>query len=248
MGLMDRSAPLGYVDGRPIWSYFGAEGEGDGNTSGTQSGSGSTDGAQSGGTSEGGTSEGEGSAQSGGQSSSDGGTVTREEFERIQRQLSEADKKREAAEKRAKEYEDKDKGELEKATERAETAEARVKELEGEMARFRLEKSMLTDKDHGADKWHDVDYVLSALQGAVKDGSVTIEEDGTVKGVSGFLKSLASNKKYLLKAPASGSGASGDSNNRDRRGGSTGSGEGSTDEAAKKRRKELQEQYPSLRR
>lgn len=248
MELTNRPAPLGYVDGRPVWPYFGAEGEGDGNATGTQSGSGSTEGAQSGGTSDGKTSEGEGTAQSGEQSSSDSDKVTREEFDRIQRQLSEADKKREAAEKRAKEFEDRDKSEMDKATERAETAEARVKELEAEVTSFQLEKAMLTDKDFGADKWHDVEYVLGALSRAVKDGSVTISEDGTVKGVTPFLKGLASGKKYLLKTPAAGSGASGDAANRDRRGGGSGSGEGTDQEAAKKRRAKLQEDYPSLRR
>lgn len=248
MDLINRSAPLGYVDGRPVWPYFGAEGEESGNATGTQSGSGSTGGAQSGGTSEGEGSEAEGTAQSGGQSSSDSDGVTREEFDRIQRQLSEADKKREAAEKRAKEFEDRDKSEIDKATERAETAEARVKELETELRTARLDKAMLTDKDYGADKWHDVEYVLSALSRAVSDGSVTIEEDGTVKGVPAFLKSLASNKKYLLRTPAGGAGSTGDANNRDRRGGGTGSGSATDKETKDKRRKELQEQYPSLRR
>lgn len=243
MELRLRPAPLAWIDGRPVWPFLGAEGEEGGSAGGAQSGESGTGGAQSGGTSDGDTG---GSTKEGdGERTSGTDTVAREEFERIQRQLSEADKKREAAEKRAKEYEDKDKGEVEKATERAETAEKRVQDLEAEVQKYRLEKAMLTDKDHGADKWHDVDYVLSALNNAVRDGSVTIGDDGTVKGVPAFLKSLASNKKFLLKTTAQGNGggASGDANNRDRRGGD---GDGETD--AKARRKKLEENYPSIRR
>lgn len=255
MSLKMRPRPLAWIGGRPVWPVAGAEGEGEGGeTGGAQGGSGGTGGAQGGSTSDGSTG-GETKKEGDGERQTSSDTVSREEFDRIRNQLSAADKKREEAEKRAKEYEDKDKGELEKATERADTAEKRVQALETQLADMRLSEAMLTDKEYGADKWHDPEDVLVRLRKAAKDdaSSVSIAEDGTVKGISAFLKQLATNKKYLLKTPAQGAGggASGDAANRDKRGGSgTSDGDGGTGKSgvSAERRKKLEESYPSLRR
>jgi len=254
MKLKMRPRPLAWIDGRPVWPFAGAEGEGEGdNATGTQGGTGGAGSTQSGGTSDGGTSDKKDDAQSGGQSSSDD-KVERSEFEAIKQKMIAADRRAEAAEKKAKEYEDKDKGELEKATERAEAAEKRVQALEDELADMRLNQAMLTDPNYGADKWHDVEDVLTRLRKAVKDdgSSVTIAEDGTVKGVSAFLKQLATNKKYLLKTAAqnAGGGASGDPANGDKRGGGGGSDGAGTGRSgvSKERRAKLAETYPSIRR
>lgn len=256
MELKLRSRPLAWIDGRPVWPFAGAEGEAEGGeTGGAQGGSGGTGGAQGGTTSDGSGTGGETKKDGDGERQSSSDTVSRDEFERIRNQLSAADKKREEAEKRAKEFEDKDKGELEKATERADSAEKRVQALEGQLADLRLGEAMLTDPTYGADKWHDVEDVLYRLRRAVEDegSAVSIAEDGTVKGVSAFLKTLATNKKHLLKTPAQGAGggASGDAANRDRRNGASEGGDGGggrKSAVSSDRRKVLEENYPSLRR
>lgn len=232
------------ADGSPLWPMLGAEGDSGDTTAqtGAQGGTGSTtDSGQS--ASASGSNSGDGDT---GQSTGDKPpetTVSRDEFETLRRQLSAADKKREEAERKAKEFEDRDKTELDKATERATAAEAERDKAREEAAQLRLERTMLADPTYGADKWHDPEDVLVRLQRAVKDGQVTITDDGKVEGVPNFLKKLSTEKKYLLKTESGSAGttsATGSTMNGDKR--------GKSDEDAKAKRARLEAEFPALRR
>jgi hypothetical protein len=234
------------TDGSPLWPLLGSEGDGATDTAtaqtGTQGGAGGTTDSGQGATGSGSTSDDKGAAQSDGDKPTDA-TVSREEFDQLRRQLSAADKKREEAERRAKEFEDRDKSELDKATERAAQLEAERDSAREEAAQLRLERTMLADPTYGADKWHDPEDVLVRLGKAVKDGQVTIKEDGKVEGVTAFLKKLSIEKRYLLKSEggsAATSGATGSAMNGDKR--------GASGESKEAKRARLEAEFPALRR
>lgn len=177
-------------------------------------------------------------------SESDGADkVDRADFERLRNQLSAADRKREEAEKRAKEYEDRDKGELEKATERADQLKSENEGLRTQLATLRMERAVLTDAEFGASRWHDPEDTVSRLSRAVENGDITVNDKGEVSGVGKFLKKLAADKAYLLKpeekpiTPATGRTAAGRTN-------STNGG----DDEREKRRAKLRADYPALNR
>lgn len=122
--------------------------------------------------------------------------VSREEFERLQAQLSAADRKRNEAEKRLKAIADKDKDELTKATERVEeltkTTEAQAKEN----ANLRLQNAFLTVNGI---KWADPEDALAlAERGGYLEGLVG--EDGKVDGkkLKSKLEALATAKPHLV--------------------------------------------------
>lgn len=151
--------------------------------------------------------------QSAGESSSDD-QISRAEFERLRNQLSAADKKREDAEKRLREIDDKDKSELERATERVQALEKDLDAFKSRVADLTMEKSLLADPEYGSHRWHDPEDVLTRLGRAVADQAITVNEDGTPdpKSVRTWLKDLAAKRDYLLKPnadnpPAGSSGA-----------------------------------------
>jgi hypothetical protein len=201
--------PLGFTrEGKPFWLNRGAS-EPDQTDDGAQGGTGGdgTAGQGAGTTSGGNTDDDNGDdAQSGDKDS--GNAVSREDFEKIQRQLSAADKARQDAQDALKKIEDAKKGDLEKATERADTAEKRVAELEQALQDMRVEQTVLTDPEYGADKWHDPEDILVRVRNAVKDGQVELKDGVPEKTqVQKFLKDTASKKSYLLKT--TGGGAAG---------------------------------------
>jgi hypothetical protein len=135
-----------------------------------------------------------------GSSDSEGGsdTVSRSDFEKLQRQLSAADKKRTDAEKALKKIEDGKKDELTKATERAEELEAQMKERDAENSALRLQNAFLT-ADTGI-TWHDPgDALALAERKGYLEG--VADEDGKVdsKKLATKLKELAKASPHLVK-------------------------------------------------
>jgi hypothetical protein len=122
-----------------------------------------------------------------------GDTVSKEEFESLKARMAAADKRADEAAKKVKEYEDKDKGELEKATERVTELENALAEKDKVLADLRFENAFALNPKHS---WQDPSLVLDLLR---KRDDVTIEDDGTVKGLDKALDAIAKEKKYLLK-------------------------------------------------
>lgn len=180
--------PLFTWHGRDFYPVFGAEvgGEGDGDGDGDPDGDGDTDGG-----------EGDGEEGSGTEK-----PVTRDEFDKLRKQLSMSDKKRSEAEKALKAIEDGKKGELEKATERAAELEKVTVAQAKELAEMRLQNAFLT-ADTGI-TWHDpADALALAERRGYLDG--VVDEDGKVddKLLGTKLQEMAKAKPNLVKAGAS---------------------------------------------
>lgn len=130
-------------------------------------------------------------------------TLSREDFDRLRKQLSAADKRREDAEKRLKEIDDSKKDELTKTTERVAELEEVLKERDSELAEMRLQNAFLT-ADTGI-TWHDP---TDALALAERQGYLTevISEDGKVDAakLKVKLQELAKAKPHLVKTDAVG--------------------------------------------
>lgn len=159
-----------------------------------------TDGAQ-------GTGNGDGSGADSGQQNSDNDTgndtVTRAEFERMQRQLSAADKKREEAEQKLKSIEEADLSELEKTKNSLEEVTTERDKLKDEVQNLRLHNAFL-----GANTitWQNGEVALGIAEskGYLED---VVGDDGTVdtKKMGVALKKLAEDHKYLVKTGDDGS-------------------------------------------
>jgi hypothetical protein len=182
-GLGSLLAPLFSWQGRDVYPVFGAEGDDDGGEGGSDSdqGTGDTD---------------DDTGTSGDDNGSD--TVSREDFEKLRKQLSAADKRREESEKKLKEIDDSKKDELTKATERAEELEKTVAARDKELADMRLQNAFLT-ADTGI-TWHDP---ADALALAERQGYLAevVGEGGKVdsKKLATKLKELAKAKPHLVK-------------------------------------------------
>jgi len=174
-------APLFTWRGRNVYPLFGAEGEED-EGAGSNSDSDDTD---------------EEGAGEGG-SDADSTPVSREEFDKLRKQLSASDKNKSAAEKRIKELEDAKKDELTKATERAEVLEKENGKLQQDNADLRLQNAFLT-ADTGI-TWHDP---ADALALAERQGYLAevVGDDGKVESgkLKTKLKELAKAKPHLVK-------------------------------------------------
>jgi hypothetical protein len=172
--------PLFTWRGMAVYPMFGAEGDGD---PANEPDSDSDDGA--------GDDDGEADSKGG----SD--TVTREEFDKLRKQLSAADKNKSAAEKKLKEIEDAKKDELTKATERAAELEKVNADQAKELADMRLQNAFLT-ADTGI-TWHDP---ADALALAERQGYLAevVGEDGKIDQgkLTSKLKELAKAKPHLV--------------------------------------------------
>lgn len=122
---------------------------------------------------------------------------------KITARMKAADKRAADAEKRIKEFEDKDKSELEKATQRVTELEASLSEKDTALKNLQMQNAFLSSNEIS---WHDSDV---ALQHA--DLSGVVDEDGVVdkKALKAALKALADSKPYLVKKDDSGDGAGG---------------------------------------
>lgn len=127
--------------------------------------------------------------------------VTREDFDRIQNQLRAADQRRAAAEKKAQELEDAKLSEAERTVKQLDEAKAQNSQLQSQIKELRIQNAFVTDNTHD---WHDS---RAALKLADLSG-VTIDDDGTVKGLKEALEAVAKSAPYLLK-PKADAGAEG---------------------------------------
>lgn len=175
-------------DGRFVWPVMGASPD-DPNSGGT-----SGDG-EPGGSGEGTGSTGE---PAGGNEGGDADKpVSRAEFDKLQQHLSEADKKRTAAEAKLKEIEDGKKDELTKATEKVAELEKSLQARDSELVALRLDNAFLGVNDV---TWHDKKVAMREakaegyLDEVVKDGKV----DEKLLGKK--LQELAKAKAYLVKS------------------------------------------------
>lgn len=183
-------APLFTWRGLDVYPVFGAEGDEDG---GDDANSDSDDSDED--------------ATGDGEDEEGSGAVTREEFDKLRKQLSASDKNRAAAEKKLKEIEDGKKDELTKATERAEELEKQNGQLNKDLAEARLQNAFLSANT--GITWHDP---ADALALAERQGYLAevVGEDGKVDSgkLAAKLKELAKAKPHLVKTSDGESGKS----------------------------------------
>jgi hypothetical protein len=183
-------APLFTWHGLNVYPFFGAEGEGDG-TAEPDSEPDDDDDDESG----------------SGSAGDEANTVSREDFDKLRKQLSAADKAREDAQKRLKEIDDANKDELTKATERVTELEKEREAYRKDIADLRLQNAFLTAETDIT--WHDPgDALALAERKGYLDG--VVGEDGTVnnKALTAKLKELAKASPHLVKT-SDGTGSSG---------------------------------------
>lgn len=227
--LIRKNLFLGYKHGVPVYRIEGAQPEGEGE--GTE-GSEGTEGGDSGDT-EGNEGEGEGTGKP-----AEGETVSKEEYERLKARMSAADKSAAEALKKVKEYEDKDKSETERLTGQVEELTNANTELVEQNKRLQFDNAFALQSKHS---WQDPEIVLGLVRG---HEAVTVEDDGTIKGMDKALDAIAKAKPFLLKESGDGEGASGSSGST----GPTGSPTGSTkkNDPSKIDADALRRKYPAL--
>jgi hypothetical protein len=177
-------------------SQSGQEGLGqaDGEPNGQQ-GTG-TDSAQ--GTGNGGGASADSAQQNGGTDIDSNNTVKRDEFDRVQRQLSEADRKRAAAEKELQDLKDKDLSEKDKAVKDLQTVTDERDSLVVEVNKLRLANAFLSANTI---TWNDSDVALeiASSKGYLADA---VSDKGEVDGkeLAKALEKLSKDKPYLVKS------------------------------------------------
>lgn len=169
---------------KPFWTLRGAEGDDDDkDKNGTESGS------SEGGEGTEGTEGGDGTE---GSSAPHGTTVSLQEYEALKSRMQAADKNRAAAEQKVKEFEDKDRSELERAQRDLKESKEISEKLEKQLAKSTIHNKFLASNKH---TWHDPETALALLD----MNEVTIEDDGSVKGLEDAIEKLAKAKPFLLK-------------------------------------------------
>lgn len=213
-------------DGVVFWPMIGAAPEDD---------AGSGQGAGNSGTTDGGTAGDGGAGDSGGDgTSTKPDTVSKEDFERIRLQLSASDKRRDEAEKKLKEIEDKDKDELTKAAEKVQELEKQNSQLLTDLAQTRMELAFVSVNTV---TWHNPKTALRTardeglLEGVTKEDG-TVDESKMKKALDGLVKTHA----YLVKSGGEERQAGGASTGQPVGSGARGNGAGGPNEAELKRR------------
>lgn len=210
----------------------GAQGQQQGNGTGTDS-------AQ--GTGNDGSTGADGAQQNSGTTGDSNTTVSRDDFDKLQKQLSAADKRREEAEQELKKIKDADLSELEKTKNSVTELTTQRDEALAEVNKLRLENAFLSANDIS---WQNSDVALdiARAKGYLDDA---VDEKGNVnaKELAKALKKLSEDHKYLVK---SSDGGDDDENGKP---GSTGAPSGgrsnsSSDEQARKER--LNKRLPAL--
>ena len=151
-----------------------------------------------------------------------------------ERRLQAATKQAEAAQRKVKEYEDRDKTELEKLTERAETAEQRLAEVMQQNKAMALRSAFLAES--GID-WVDPEDAVEMAMSKYGLSEVEVNDAGKADqaAVKSIIKTLSKDKPYLVNKEDSKQGPSGGAFN-----GSKG-GKPAADKAG------LAQKYPALR-
>ncbi len=248
-----RLAPIGYrKNGAPIWPIMGgsqnagddASGGGS-NSDGANGGQGATGGNNDTGSQSGATGgdAGKKDDDDNGSQSGSGDTVARAEYEALKTRNSAADRRAAAAEAELQKIKDKDKSELEIAQRDKKTAEESVAGLQSEINNLRMKVAFLSDAQV---QWHDPADALLFLTNKPEDYGLSIEDDGTVKGMKEAVKRLADSKKHLVKSDNDDGNGSGGSNAS----GSNVGGAGSSGKGNKGKHDEetLRKKFPALRR
>lgn len=166
-------------------------------------------------------------------------TVSRADFEALQRQLSAADQNRVRAEQEAKTLRDASLSEDEKRKQDLEQAKADLQKRDEDIKLLRLQNAFITDNTYD---WHDPKAALKLADLS----AVTVDDAGTVKGLKEALKAVAEANPWMVKpksaeeTPAAESGATGGSTGITGQG-SSGANSRATDKAT------LEKRFPQLR-
>jgi hypothetical protein len=180
-------------------SQSGQEGNGqnDGAQDGQQGNNGTgTDSAQ--GTGSGGGSSADSAQQNGGTDTGSDNTVSRADFEKLQRQLSEADRKRSTAEQELQTLKDKDLSEKDKAVKDLQTITQERDSLVVEVNNLRLANAFLSANTI---TWNDSDVALeiASSKGYLAD-AVSDKGEVDAKELAKALEKLSKDKPYLVKS------------------------------------------------
>jgi hypothetical protein len=165
-----RNFPVGYrKDGRPILLIAGGSGDGEEEDE-----------------------DDDGTSGASGDKSGSGDTVSRSEFEALQRRMRAADRAKSAAEQRAEELEAAQRSELENAKASVVRLEKENESLKGTVSTLRIDNAFLTASNV---KWVDPEAALRLVDMT----DVTIGDDGKVEGLEAALQKLAEKKPYLVE-------------------------------------------------
>lgn len=240
------------ASGLPLWPLFGGDGEDDG---AYDEGDGEDDGDADEDAEDTDDDEGDDAGKKNGKRKKSG-PVSREDFDRIQRQLSNADRRRSEAETKAaalqKEKDDrerKDKPELENLRRDVDTLTKERDSLQGKFKNLALVNAFLTASAQEKIAWHNPKVAQRAAADDLKD--LEIDEEGNVEGIRDVVKALAKANKYLVNT-----GNTDDDDDEEKppaRRGASGSGVGSTKTAKGKGKpkgtlsdEELRHRFPAL--
>lgn len=246
------------ADGSPLWPLLGGDGEDDG---GEGEGEGSDDedesdeDADADDTDEDGDVD--GSKKKGKAKRS--GPVSREDFERLQRQLSASDRRRTEAETKAaelakfkEEQERKGKPEIENLKRDLEAITKERDSFQGRFTTLARTNAFLTASARAGIAWHDPEDAQAAAGKELRD--LEIDEDGNVEGISQLVKDLAKRKKYLVKPEGKTESDDDEEGKKTRARGASGSTVGSTKTGKGNGKpkgqltpEELRKRFPALR-
>jgi hypothetical protein len=236
-----RTARPGEVGAQPIWTQAGGAdddgGDGTGDDEGAE-GDGSGDDADG--------DQDDKKAKGSKEKPEDDKVVPQAKYDQIKKQLSEADKKKSAAERELQKIKDKDKPEAERVQGELVTV---TKERDAVQTNF----TALARKYAFVSVSNDLDIqwvnTRTALRVAELD-DLEISEDGTVEGIEGVLKALAKDHPYLVKPKATDED---DGDKKDKKppvkSGSAGAGSKKNGKAPEGQLsdEELRKQFPALR-
>jgi hypothetical protein len=162
------------------------------------------------------------------------------ELEKVKRRMKAADRRAAEAERKAREYEDKDKTDLELATKKASELETENEKLQGQLRVLTQERYFLGSNTV---TWHDPEIAMSKIK-----WDDIIDEDGEVDKTSleRAIKDLAKSKPFLVKSdnPSDEGGKPAD-NAGQASGGKVGSGKKQTKQELD--REQLLRRFPALR-
>lgn len=212
---------IGVVNGRPVYGISGSttpdgNGNGDGGTGGDSGGTGDGGDGSDGG--DGGTGDGTDGDKPDDKKGKEE-PVSREEYERLKARMQASDKNNADLQKKVKEFEDKERTDLEKATNDLQSVTAERDTLAATNKGLQFDLAFALNTKHS---WQDPSIVMDLVR---KAEGITMEEDGTITGMTEALDKIAKDKPFLLKTTDGNDG--GDDNGKGQQnpsGTSTGSG------------------------
>lgn len=196
-------------------------------------------GAQGGSQTDGTTTDGTTDASAQGGAETGGKTYTEADFAALRNQLSAADKAREAAQREAKTLKDAQLSEGEKTKQDLEEAKKVLQQKEEENKLLRLQNAFVTDNTYD---WHDPKAALKLADLS----AVTVDEEGTVKGLKEALKKVADSNPWMIKPKSGETAPAGETGSAVA--GSTGvSGQGTGAGRSGGEKGSLEKRFPQLR-